>query len=125
MGNRAEGPRFEVPGVINFMRAELLVLAQGDGVDLGTSVYLHGHQFGAVSCGKLEPGIKGYLAIRCTFCKQGTFRVNCGFNTVCKDYIDAVLGIPEGGMLAMGSVMPMGGCTVGRTVGRAVGLAME
>ena len=80
-----------VPGVIKFMGEEVLVLAEGDGYDLSSRVYLHGHQFDAVSCGKLEPGIKGYLAIRCTLCKEGTFGPGHGFNAVGQDHIDAVL----------------------------------
>ena len=59
-----EGTGFGVPGVINFIREELPGLAQGDGVNLSTRVYLHSHQFGAVSCGKLEPGIKGQCSGR-------------------------------------------------------------
>ena len=79
---------------------------------------------GSILGRELDVGIELYLTIRCTFLKQGTFRVSCGFNAVCKDHINAILGIPEGGMLAMGLVMPMGGCTVGGTVRGTVGLAM-
>ena len=86
------------------MGQEFLVLAQGDGVDLSTRVDLHSHQFGAIFCWKLEPGVKGYLAIRCALCKQGTFGLGCGFKAVGKDYIYAVLGVLEGGLLATGSV---------------------
>ena len=78
---------------------------------------------GSVLGRELDVGIELYLTIRCTFLKQGTFRVSYGFNAVCKDHINAILGIPEGGMLAMGLVMLMGGCTAGRAVGQTVGLA--
>ena len=115
---------FRVPGVINFMGEELPILAQGDGVDLSTRVYLHSHQFRTVYCWKLEPGIKGYLTIRCPFHKQGTFGLGHDFNAVCKDHIDAVLGVPEGGLPVTGMVRMVGGCTVGRAVGWTVGLAM-
>ena len=54
---------------------------RGDCVDLSTRVNLH-QQFGAIFCRKLEPGIKGYLAIRCTLSEKGTFRLGCGFDTV-------------------------------------------
>ena len=39
------------------------------------------------------------------------------------DDLNAILGVPEGGVSAMRSVKPMGGCTVGGTVGSTVGLA--
>ena len=104
MGSRSDGTGFGVPGVINFMGEELLVLSQGDGVDLNTRVYLDGHQFGAISCWELEPGIKRYLAIRCTLCKQGSFVLGCGFDAVGKDHIYAVLGVLGGGLLVMGTV---------------------
>ena len=119
-----EGPGFGVPGVINFMREELPVLAEGDGVYLGTRVYLHGHQFGAISCGELEPGIKEYLAIACTFCKQETFRLGCGFDAVSKDHIDAVLGVPEGSLPVTGMVRAVGGHTMGKAERRAAGLVI-
>ena len=46
-----EGTRLWVPGVINLMGEELMVVAHRDGVDLSTRVYFHGHQFDAVSWG--------------------------------------------------------------------------
>ena len=57
-------------GVINFVGEEILVLAQGDGVDLSTRFDLHIHQFGAIFGGKLEPCVIGYLAISCTLSEQ-------------------------------------------------------
>ena len=74
--------------------------------------------------GSWEPGTKGYLAIRCTFCKQGTFKPGCGFYAVGKDHIDAVLGVPEGGLPVMGMARMAGGHNMGRAAGEAVGLAM-
>ena len=78
----------------------LQYLLRGDCVDLSTRINLDGHQLSAIAAEKLKSGIKGYLAIRHTLCVQGTFRLGCVFNTVCKYDIDAILGVPVGGLLA-------------------------
>ena len=47
-----------------------MLLAQGDGVDLSTTIDLNGYVFGSIMCGQLEPGKEGNLAIRGTFSKE-------------------------------------------------------
>ena len=46
------------------------------------------------------------------------------FYTVYWDDLDAVVGVPKGGMLVMKSVMLTGRCTEGRAVGGTMGQAM-
>ena len=125
VGSREEGTRFGIPGAINFVGEELPVLAQGDGDDLRTRVDLHSHQLGAIFCGKLEPGVKGYLAMRCTLSEQGTFGLGHGFNAVDVDHIYAVLGVLEGGSTGLGISQTSGRCSMGRAVGGTAGLAMS
>ena len=62
MGSRAEGAGLGEPGLIDFVRVELLVPAQGDVINLSARVYLHGHQLNAPFGWELKPGEEGYLA---------------------------------------------------------------
>ena len=64
------------------------------------------------------------LAIRHSLSQQKTFGLTQGFDTVCWDDLKAVLGVPEGGTLAMRSVKLMEGHTVGRSVGLAMAWAV-
>ena len=108
VGSRAEGARLGKPGVTDFVGIELLVPAQGDGINLSTRFYLHGHQLSTSFGWELQPGEKGDLAIWCSLNVQGTFRLSQGFYAVCWDDMNAILGAPKGGMLVMRSVILMG-----------------
>ena len=50
MGHGDEGAGFGVPGLSEFMEEELLILAQGDCIHLGTRVDLDSHVLGAILC---------------------------------------------------------------------------
>ena len=63
MGSRAEGTEFWEPDLIDFVGVELLVPAQGNGINLSTRVSLHSQHLSAVLGWELKPGEKGYLAI--------------------------------------------------------------
>ena len=82
MGCGRQGIGLGEPGIIYLVGEEFVVLGQGDCVDLSTRVDLDGHLLSSITDGKLDPCVKGYLAIRCTLCVEGTFRLGFGFNPI-------------------------------------------
>ena len=108
MGCGRQGIGLGEPGVIYLVGKKFAVPDQGDCVDLSTRINLDSHQLSAIVGGKLKSGIKGYLAIVCTLCVQGTFGLGHGFDAVSEYDIDVILGVPMEALPVMGSVRPVG-----------------
>ena len=63
MGCRVKGARLGVPSLVDFVRKELPVPAQGDGIHLSTRTNLHGHELCVALCGELQMSIEQHLTI--------------------------------------------------------------
>ena len=58
VGGWAKGAGLRETGLTYFVGENLLVLAKGDHVDLGSRVDLYSHLMSAILCGKLDPGVE-------------------------------------------------------------------
>ena len=124
VGSRKEGIRLGVPGFVELVGEQGIILAHGDSVALSTRINLHGHVLYSVTCGQVQPAKEGNLAIGGTFGTEQAFRLIAGHNTLGWNDLDAALGVLVGCGMVMLLVRSLGGFIMGWALGGAMGRTM-